>query len=77
MKIAAKSRMDALVVLDAKVSHLNIYYYESKDDDRSISQATRKQQLVELRKTFDSILNVKNEFKGAENTAELNLEGRL
>lgn len=68
--------MDAMVSLDKSSDslHLNIYYYEAKDDDRTINPVTRKKALQDLIKYFDQTLDPKTEY-GKGNFSEFGSDG--
>lgn len=59
LKKTAENRIDAHTFLDRSQDPpvLMIYYYDMKDDDRSVTPAIRKEQIQDLRKTFDTILD--------------------
>lgn len=58
IKSSARNRIDAHTFFDRSQEPpvLMIYYYDQKDDDRSVTPAIRKQQIQELKKHFDTIL---------------------
>lgn len=70
--------MDAIVSLDKSSDspHLNIYYYDAKDDNRAINPVTRKKELQDLIKYFDQTLDPKTEY-GKGNFSESGSDGNI